>query len=153
MKKNYSKAENSLNVIIVGCGKVGQNLAEQLAEQKNNITVIDTSAQKVNDVCAKYDCNGIVGNGATQAVLKQAGIRNADLFIAVTGADELNILCCIIAKQASNCQTIARVKNPEYSNETKYLKDELGLAMVINPQYAAAEEIARVLRFPSAMKI
>jgi len=153
MKKKYSKPENSLNVIIVGCGKVGQNLAEQLAEQKNNITVIDISSQKVNDICAKYDCNGIVGNGATHAIQREAGIKNADLFIAVTESDELNILCCIIAKQSSDCQTIARVKNPEYSSETNYLKEELGLAMVINPQYAAAEEIARILRFPSAIKI
>ncbi len=153
MKKNYSKTENPMNIIIVGCGKVGQNLAEQLAEQKNNITIIDISAQKVNEVCAKYDCNGIVGNGATHAVQEEAGINNADLFIAVTESDELNILCCIIAKKAGNCQTIARVKNPEYSSETKYLKEELGLAMVINPQSAAAAEISRVLRFPSAIKI
>ena len=73
--------------------------------------------------------------------------------IAVTGSDELNLLCCLIAKKAGNCQTIARVRSPEYSSEAPYLKDELGLAMVINPEYTAAAEIARVLRFPSAMKI
>lgn len=153
MKNNHIKPEESLKIIIVGCGKIGQNLAQQLAEQGNNITVVDISRQKVNETCERYDCMGIVGNGATHAVQEEAGIKNADLFIAVTGSDELNILCCIIAKQAGNCKTIARVRNPEYSNETKYLKEELGLAMVINPQHAAAAEMARVLRFPSAIKI
>ncbi len=153
MKQNRIKPENSLNIIIVGCGKIGQNLAEQLAAQGNNITVIDTSREKVKEVCASSDCMGVVGNGASHAVQQQAGIKDADLLIAVTGSDELNILCCLIAKKESDCETIARVINPDYSNETAYLKDELGLAMVINPQYEAAEEIARVLRFPSAMNI
>ncbi len=152
MKRN-TKTETSMNIIIVGCGKIGQNLAEQLNEKGNNITVVDTSPQKVSEVSTRCDCLGVVGNGATHATLSEAGIENADLLIAVTGSDELNILCCLIAKKSSDCQTIARVKNPEYSSETEYLKDELGLAMVINPQYATAEEIARVLRFPSAIKI
>lgn len=153
MKKNRIKPEESLKIIIVGCGKIGETLAEQLAGQGNDITVIDVSREKVKEVCASCDCMGVVGNGATHAVQEKAGIKDADLFIAVTGSDELNILCCLIAKKASECQTIARVKNPEYSSETSYLKDELGLAMVINPQYAAAEEIRRVLRFPCAMNI
>ena len=153
MKQNRIKPEDSLKIIIVGCGKIGQNLAEQLAGQGNDITVIDISREKVKEVCALCDCMGVVGNGATHATQQQAGIKEADLFIAVTGSDELNILCCLIAKKASDCETIARVKNPEYSSETDYLKDELGLAMVINPQYAAADEIRRVLRFPSAMNI
>lgn len=142
-----------MNIIIVGCGKIGENLAEQLNEQGNNITVIDISQEKVNEITAKCDCMGVVGNGATHIIQEEAGIENADLLIAVTGSDELNILCCIIAKRSSDCQTIARVKNPEYNADTSYLKNELGLAMVINPQYASADEIARVLRFPSAMKI
>ena len=153
MKRNRIKPENSLNIIIVGCGKIGENLAQQLAEQGNNITVIDASRERVKEVCASCDCMGVVGNGATHETQIQAGIRNADLLIAVTGSDELNILCCLMAKKESDCETIARVKNPEYSSETNYLKDELGLAMVINPQNAAAEEIARVLRFPCAMNI
>ena len=153
MKKNRIKPEESLKIIIVGCGKIGETLAEQLAGQGNDITVIDVSREKVKEVCASCDCMGVVGNGATHAVQEKAGIKDADLFIAVTGSDELNILACLMAKKESDCETIARVKNPEYSSEIKYLKDELGLAMVINPQYAAAEEIARVLRFPSAMNI
>ena len=142
-----------MNIIIVGCGKVGSTLAEQLNEDGNNITVIDMNAAKVESITNRYDIMGIVGNGATHMVQQQAGIYDADLLIAVTGSDELNLLCCLIAKKSGNCQTIARVKNPDYSMEAPYLKNELGLAMVINPEYAAATEIARVLRFPSAIKI
>ncbi len=142
-----------MNIMIVGCGKVGQTLAQQLNEEGNNITVIDTDADLVSGLAARLDVMGYVGNGATHTVQQEAGIDKTDLLIAVTGSDELNLLCCLIAKKASNCRTIARVKNPAYSTETAYLKDELGLAMVINPEHAAAAEIARVLRFPSAIKI
>ncbi len=142
-----------MNIIIVGCGKVGQALAQQLNEEGNDITVIDMLAAKVNETAARYDVLGVVGNGATHAVQQEAGIKNADLLIAVTGSDELNLLCCLIAKKAGNCHTIARVRSPQYSSEAPYLKEELGLAMVINPEQAAAAEIARVLRFPSAIKI
>lgn len=153
MKKTLAKTEGALNIIIVGCGKVGQNLAEQLNEQGNNITVIDTDPVTVKELSARLDVMGVIGNGATHAIQQTAGIDSADLLIAVTGSDELNLLCCMIAKKARDCRVIARVKNPVYSTESDYLKDELGLGMVINPQYAAACEIGRILRFPSALKI
>ena len=142
-----------MKVLIVGCGRVGQNLAEKLNEDGNQVTIIDMNAAKVHELTGRFDVMGVVGNGATPGTLREAGIKSADLFIAVTNSDELNLLCCMIAKKEGECHTIARVKNPEYSTETAYLKDELGLAMVINPEYAAAEEIARILRFPAAIKI
>lgn len=142
-----------MNIIIIGCGKVGRTLAEELNEEDNNITVIDTDAAKVKTLTEMTDVMGIIGNGAMHSVQKEAGIEDADLLIAVTGSDELNLLCCLIAKKAGDCRTIARIKNPQYSNESEYFMDELGLAMVINTEYAAASEIARVLRFPSAIKI
>ncbi len=142
-----------MNIIIVGCGKVGEVLAEQLNDEGDNITVIDLDPKKVSMVMNRYDVMGVVGNGATHLTQQEAGITHADLLIAVTGSDELNLLCCLIAKKAGNCQTIARVRSPEYNSEAPFLKDELGLAMVINPEQAAAAEIARVLRFPSAIKI
>ena len=142
-----------MNIIVVGCGKVGQTLAVQLNNDGNNITVIDLSADKVSEVTDRHDIMGVVGNGATHTVQQEAGIKNADLLIAVTSSDELNLLCCLIAKMAGNCQTIARVRSPQYSSEAQFLKDELGLAMIINPEYASAAEIARILRFPSAIKI
>ncbi len=142
-----------MNIIIIGLGKVGETLAGQLNEEGNNITVIDTDGERVNEIAEQLDVMGVVGNGATHTVQEDAGIEKADLLIAVTGSDELNLLCCLVAKIAGHCQTIARIKNPEYSSEAPYLRDELGLAMVINPEDAAAAEIARVLRFPSAIKI
>lgn len=142
-----------MNIIIIGCGKVGQTLAEKLNSDGNAVTIIDMSAEKVKTISTRYDIMGVVGNGASYTTQREAGIDTADLLIAVTNSDELNLLCCMIAKKEGNCQTIARLKNPEYSKEAEYLQKELGLAMVINSEYAAAEEIARVLRFPSALKI
>lgn len=142
-----------MNIIIVGCGKVGEELAVRLNDEGNNVTVIDIDPVKVNDLTSRLDVLGVTGNGATHLIQQEAGIRDADLLIAVTGSDELNLLCCLIAKKAGNCKTIARVRDPQYSSEAPYLKEELGLAMVINPEFAAAAEIARVLRFPSAIKI
>lgn len=142
-----------LEIIIVGCGKVGQMLVEQLNAEDNNITLIDIDAFKINAMVQKYDIMGVVGNGATYSTQMEAGIEQADLLIAVTKSDELNLLCCVVAKKAGKCQTIARIRNPEYSKDARYLQDELRLAMVINPEYAAAAEIARLLRFPSAIKI
>ena len=142
-----------MNIIIVGCGKVGQTLAQQLNEEGNNITVIDIDPDSLKSVSTSSDVLSVLGNGATHSVQKEAGISNADLLIAVTDSDELNILCCMIAKKSGNCQTIARVRNPDYSIDASFLKNELGLAMLINPEYTAAAEIARVLRFPSAIKI
>ena len=153
MKHSRVKLESSMNIIIVGCGKIGENLVEQLSEPGNNITIVDLSADRVREVAERCDVMGVVGNGATHATLLEAGIEKADLLIAVTGSDELNLLCGLLAKKTGNCRTIARVESPEYNTETDYLKEELDLAMVINSKRAAAEEILRVLRFPSAMKI
>lgn len=142
-----------MRIIIVGCGNVGSTLAEQLGQEGHDITVIDTKNEVVQDVSNECDVMGIVGNGAGYMIQKEAGIEEADLLIAVTGSDELNLLCCLIARKAGGCHTIARVRNPVYSREIGFIKEELGLAMVINPEDAAAMEIARVLKFPSAIKI
>ena len=142
-----------MNIIIVGCGKVGETLAEQLGAENNAVTVIDSDASLVADLSSRLDVMGVVGNGATLAAQEEAGVQHADLLIAVTGSDELNLLCCLMARKVGSCQTVARVRNPAYSREASYLKDELGLAMLINPEQAAAAEAARILRFPSAIKI
>ena len=142
-----------MKIIIIGCGRVGETLAGKLNNVGHDVTIIDLSPAKVNEISSRYDILGVIGNGATQSIQHEAGVETADLLIAVTNSDELNLLCCVVAQREGKCQTIARVKNPEYSKETPYLKEQLGLAMVINPEYAAAEEIARVLRFPAAIKI
>lgn len=142
-----------MNIIIVGCSSVGETLAAELVNEDNNITMIDLSSDKIKDITSRYDVMGIVGNGATHRTQEEAGIDTADLLIAVTDSDELNLLCCMIAKKNGSCRVIARVISPEYNTETKYLKKELGLEMIINPELESAKEIARLLRFPSAIKI
>ncbi len=141
-----------MRIIIIGCGKVGSSLARQLIEE-SDITLIDTSEAKLNAITDEIDAMGIVGNGASINTLMEAGIETAEILIAVTGSDELNLLCCLIAQKAGNCQTIARVRNPIYNSEINFIKERLGVSMFINPELAAAQEISRILRFPSAMKI
>lgn len=142
-----------MQIIIVGCGNVGSTLTEQLSKEGHDITVIDRISERVENAVNQYDVMGIVGNGASFHIQNEADIEHADLLIAVTTSDELNMLCCLIAKKAGNCSTIARVRNPVYGKEINYLKEELGLSMVINPEQAAALEISRLLRFPSAIKV
>ena len=103
-----------MNVVIVGCDRVGSSLAEQLYSDGNNVTVVDIDAEKVKDVSGKLDIMGVVGNGATHTTQLEAGIKDTDLLIAVTGSDELNLLTCLVAKKSGDCQTIARVRKPEY---------------------------------------
>ena len=142
-----------MNIIIAGGGKVGRALAEQLSREKHDITVIDRKPEAIQQITNIADVRGVVGNGASFEIQMDAGIDTADLMIAVTDADEVNLLCCLIAKKAGGCQTIARVRNPVYHHEIHHIKDELGLSMVINPEWAAAMEMARLLRFPSAIDI
>lgn len=142
-----------MKIIIVGCGNVGTTLAEQLSTEGHDITIIDTREQLVKDVSAAFDVLGIVGNGASFNVQSEAGVERADLLVAVTGSDELNLLCCLIARKAGGCHTIARVSNPVYSSEIGFIKAELGLSMIINPQLTSAREMARMLKFPSALKV
>ncbi|WP_034446172.1 Trk system potassium transporter TrkA [Butyrivibrio sp. AE2032] len=142
-----------MQIIVVGCGNVGSTLTEQLSKEGHNITVIEEKSSVVQSVVNNLDVMGIVGNGASYSIMKDAGIESADLMIAVTNSDELNLLCCLIAKKAGNCHTIARVRNPIYKKEINFIKEELGLSMVINPEEAAATEAERLLKLPSATKI
>ncbi len=142
-----------MNIIIVGCGKVGYTLVEQLSNEEHNIVVVDTNPDKVRDITDELDAMGVIGNGVSYKTLQEAGVATADLVIAVTGSDEENLLCCLISKKAGNCQTIARVRNPIYNEEIDFLKEEFGLAMIINPELTAAREIAKLFQFPSAIRV
>lgn len=141
-----------MNIIIAGCGKVGKMLAANLHREGHNVTVVDQDATKLKSFVAKYDIMGVLGNCATHTTLEEAGIKEADLMIAVTGSDELNMLSCVLANRYET-RTIARVRNPAYFDDASYLKDELGLAMIINPEYTTAKEIAGILSFPAAINI
>ena len=143
-----------MQIIIVGCGKVGRTLAEQLQTENIDLTLIDVDEKTINDTTSEIDAMGIVGNGPSINTLMEAGIEKADALIAVTTSDELNLLCCLIAqKTTGHCQTIARVRNPLYSHEIEFIKKRLGISMIINPEQSAAQEISRLLRFPSAIKL
>ena len=142
-----------MQIVIVGCGNVGGNIARQLSKEGHNLTVVDTNERTVRELSDEIDIMGIVGSGSQLSVLKQAGIDEADLLIAATDSDERNLLCCLIAKKAGTTNTIARVRDPEYFDEIELIKDDLGLSLYVNPELYAAEEIARLLRFPTAMEI
>lgn len=142
-----------MKIIIVGCGKVGVSLAEHLYKEGHDVTVIDKHSEKLSMIAERIDVLTLEGNGASISTQREAGIRNTDLLIATTNSDELNLLCCLIAKKAGDCQTIARIRDPEYYSEMSYIRDELNLSMVINPEQAAAAEIARLVKFPSAIRI
>lgn len=150
---NKIQSKNGLNIIIVGCGKVGMTLIEQLSKEGHDITIIDKNAAKVQEMSNLYDIMGLVGNGASYSVQIEAGIENADLIIAVTASDELNLLCCTVAKQVGDCAAIARVRTPDYSKEAGYLREKLGLTMIINPELEASLETARILYLPTALEV
>ncbi|MBC8535237.1 Trk system potassium transporter TrkA [Feifania hominis] len=142
-----------MKIVIVGDGKVGYTLTEQLAKEGHDIVVIDSSQQALQNSMNSLDVIGIRGNGAALEVQMEAGVNRADLLIAVTSSDELNLLCCIVAKKIGARHTIARVRNPEYTKQLVLMKEEFGMSMFINPEFLAALEISRILRFPSASKI
>lgn len=146
-------ADHGLNIIIVGCGKVGTTLVEWLSKENHDIAVIDQRAERVEEVTGTYDVLGVVGNGASFKVQQEAGIENADVLIAVTDSDELNLLCCLVGKRAGQCDVIARVRTPDYSEEADYLKEKLGLAMIINPDLECANAISRILYLPTALDV
>ncbi|MBQ7077209.1 MAG: Trk system potassium transporter TrkA [Lachnospiraceae bacterium] len=147
------KKSEGFKIIIVGCGKVGTTLVSQLTREGHDITIIDKDQSIVNDVTGTYDVMGVAGNGASFTVLQDAGISDADLLIAVTDSDELNLLCCTLAKQFGNLSAIARVRTPDYSKETNYLRQKLGLAMIINPELEAALEASAILALPNALEV
>ena len=142
-----------MKIIVVGSGKVGASIIRELSAQKHDISVIDVKSRVIDEITTSYDVMGIVGNGASLSVQKEAGVDEADLLIAVADSDEQNLLCCLIGKKAGGCSTIARVRNPIYSSEISFIKEELGLSLIVNPELAAAEEAARILRTPSAIRV
>ncbi len=142
-----------MKIILVGNGKVGDTLVGNIASEGHDVTVIDVNPLAIENVVNKFDVIGLVGNGASYETQKEAGVETSDIFIAVTYSDELNLMSCIIAKKLGAKNTIARVRNPEYIKTTYSLSKQLGIDLVINPEYQTAHEIARLLRFPVAMKV
>lgn len=144
-----------MKIIIIGNGKVGYTLAQQLSGdgEDHDLILIDKNPGALRNADGVLDILCMEGSGASIQVLLEAGVRSADLVVAVTGSDELNIVCCLIAKKLGAKHTVARVRSPEYYKEANLLKREIGVSMIINPEYAAAQEISRLLRVPAAFSV
>lgn len=142
-----------MQIMVVGCGKVGKSLVDALATDDNNVIVIDTNPDVIKEITNSYDVLGVVGNGTSSEILESAGLANTDMLIAVTQSDEVNLLTCVIAKKKTDCHTIARVRNPIYSRERDFLRSGLQLSMTINPELVAAREIASLLALPGAIDL
>ena len=142
-----------MKIIIVGNGKVGYAIARQLAVEGHDITMVDSSPVALARADSTLDLMCVEGNGASASVLLEAGVREADLLIAVSENDEVNLICCLMAKKLGAKHTVARVRNPEYFRDAPILRREIGLDMIINPENAAAQEISRILRVPSAFSV
>ncbi len=142
----------NMKIIVVGIGKAGMALTEQLAKE-HDLVVIDTDQELITNVVNVHDVMGVCGNGGCYSVLKEAGAEDADLLIATTARDEINILTCLVAKKVGVSHIIARIRNPEYEKQLRFMRDDLGLSMIINPEKVTAREISRVLRFPNAVKL
>ena len=143
---------DDMRIIIVGAGKVGWALRQHLSAE-NRVTVVDQNPQLIENIINIYDVMGVCGNGASYEVQQEAEADKPDLLIATTSSDEINIVACLVAKKLGVQHTIARIRNPEYEKQLRFMREDLGLSMVINPEKATAREIARLLRFPNALQL
>ncbi len=152
--RKYVKAGGiGMNIIIAGAGKVGKVLARQLTAEGHALTVIDRNSQILEDVVVRYDAIGVQGNCASKAMLLQAGVQEADLVIAATGADEVNLLCCMTAHGINpKIHTIARIRDPEYAEQVMTMRHTFPLSLTVNPEKQAAMEIERLLKFPGFLR-
>ncbi|MBQ3989082.1 MAG: Trk system potassium transporter TrkA [Ruminococcus sp.] len=142
-----------MKIVIIGCGKVGTSIARELNTSGHDITVVDNNSAAVRRLSESLDVMGIEGNGATYEALSEAGAETADLVIAATARDEVNLYACLMARAAGVPHTIARVRSPEYTDDLYRVKDQLRLSMSINPELTEAIEISRLLRFSGALEI
>ncbi len=142
-----------MNIIIVGAGKVGKELVNGLSNENHNISVIDSNAVLLDRLIEEFDVLGICGNGTICDTLKEAGVKNADMLVATTNSDEVNMICCTIARKLGAKSCIARVRNVEYMKQNAFMREEMGISAIVNPEYDAACEISRIINFPAATKV
>lgn len=142
-----------MNIVIAGGGKVGEVLCRELSVEGNNVVLIERQESKLDRLINKNDITGYVGNGADVDTQEDAGVSTCDVFIAVTEKDEINIIAALIARKLGADYTIARVRNPEYTEHNDFMRKSLGINMIINPEQEAAQNIARVMRYPEAMSV
>lgn len=142
-----------MDITILGAGKLGRTLCEHLSLENHNITVIDISESVVDKIVEDFDVIGFTGDGMNIESLTEAGAGRADIFIATTAADEKNMMSALFAKKLGAKHVVARVRNPLYRKQTGFMREEMGISLMINPELEAAVEISRMLKFPAAAKI
>ncbi len=142
-----------MKTVLIGCGTIGRTILEQLSKEEHSIVIIDENKGKIENLIEKYDIAGVVGNGACLDIQEEANVNDADLVIAVTSSDEINIMACLVAKKTGAKHTIARVRNPEYARQSAIFKDEFGLSMIVNPELETSNEILNMINLPSTAKV
>ena len=142
-----------MKIVIIGLGSIGKTILKNLSGEGHTITIIDEEKNRIEKLIEKYDVLGVVGNGASMEIQNEAGVAGADLVIALTRSDELNILACLVAKKVGAKNTIARVRNPDYRKQIDEMKDDLGISMVVNPERETASEIFNIINLPSVAQI
>ncbi len=143
-----------MNILVVGCGKIGSTIVASLTAEGHNVTAVDSNRDILEEITNIHDVMGVCGNGADCETLTDAGVAEADMFVAATGSDELNMLACYLASKMGARHTIARIRNPEYNDKSLgFMKQELELSMAINPDMLAARELFHTIKLPSAAKI
>lgn len=141
-----------MRVIIIGGGKIGCRLVELLQHENHDVVLIDIKQSVVDKMVENCDVMGIVGSGINCLTLEEAGVEKSDLTIAVTTQDELNVLSCVIASKMGTKRCVARVRKPEYYKQSAFMRNELNINAIVNPEFLAAAEISRLIRFPAAIK-
>lgn len=142
-----------MKIVIIGLGAIGRTILKNLSGEGHTITIIDENKDLVESLIEKYDVYGVVGNGACIDIQYEANAKEADLVIALTRNDELNILACLVAKKIGVKSTVARVRNPDYRKQIMEMKDDLGISMVVNPERETADEIFSMINLPSVARI
>ena len=142
-----------MKIIIAGAGKVGRSVAELLAQEGHDITIIDHDPDTIQNVSNDLDVICVEGSATNPETLREAGAAHADLLLAATEMDETNMICGISARKLGTSHVIARVRDPEYLHQTEFLREALGLSVIVNPEYECAKEISRTLRFPGAVRV
>ncbi len=141
-----------MKIVVIGCGTIGKTIVEYASKEGHSVIIIDDNKKNVEELIEKFDIMGVVGNGASLDIQEEATVKNADLVIAVTPSDEINILATMVAKKLGAPSTIARVRSPQYLKQIELMKEDLGLSMVVNPERETADEIVKMINLPSLLK-
>ena len=142
-----------MKIIIAGAGRVGSVVAQSLEAEGHDITLIDRDAETIEHASNELDVICCLGSATNADTLREAGAESADILMAVTESDEVNMICALAARRLGAKYIVARIRDPEYLSQTEFLREAIGLSVIVNPEYECAKEISRVLRFPGAVRV